>query len=225
MFRTRALTLNLFVSLLFFVLAPVHGQGLEIGQPSQAKETLGSIQRLEQFLASVHSFSANFEQVLLDADRAELQRSEGTVVIARPQRFRWEYRTPYAQTIISNGKTFWIYDSELDQVTVKPMDTALGRSPAMLLSTDRPLTDDFVITDLGEHNGRSWVMLEPKDTESDFNRIRIAFKGKTLVTMELNDSFDQVTRLHFSGMNINPELSEREFEFETPDGADVLDGF
>lgn len=207
---------------------PVYAQGkhdgLAIGGGAHHQDSNG-IDKLTAFLSRVHSLKASFEQILLDADRAELQRSEGSVVIARPKRFRWEYRTPYAQTIISNGKTFWIWDSELDQLTVKPMDKALGKSPAMLLSSDHPLSEDFVLTNLGEQNGMTWVMLEPRDPETDFNRIRIAFQGNTLVTMELNDSFDQVTRLHFSDMVLNPQLPDSTFEFETPDGADVLDGF
>ncbi|MGB1109476.1 MAG: outer membrane lipoprotein chaperone LolA, partial [Gammaproteobacteria bacterium] len=99
--------------------------------------------KLQDYLNRTQSLSARFHQQLLDEDRIELQQSKGSVLIERPMRFRWDYVEPFPQLIVTNGERFWLYDSELKQVTIRPVDQALGRSPAMVLSTDKPLDEEF----------------------------------------------------------------------------------
>jgi outer membrane lipoprotein carrier protein len=178
--------------------------------------------RLQAFLDDIDTLSADFEQVLLDPDREEIQRSAGTVVIARPNRFRWDYELPYEQLIVTDGETFWIYDSELKQVTIRSLSTALSRTPAVVLSSDRPIGTDFTIAEQGTSRGLAWVELTPKAPDTDFETIRLGFRGPDLAAMELSDSFGQITLLTFSNLKRNPRLGAGLFRFEPPRGVDII---
>ena len=179
--------------------------------------------RLRAFLTEVQSLSANFEQVLLDADGAEIQRSGGQVLIQRPWRFRWHYRRPYEQLILADGQRLWIYDRDLQQVTVKQLDSALGRTPAMVLSSDRPVDEAFELTELGDAKGLTWLRLTPKPRDTDYRELRLGFFAETLSVMELHDNLGQVTRLRFTGLTRNPAITHRQFQFSPPTGVDVID--
>lgn len=193
---------------LLWSLAPVvqAGQGLE---------------RLERFYRDVHSLRAQFEQTLVDADGEQVQQSSGTVAIERPDRFRWDYSKPYPQLIIGDGRHIWIYDSGLEQVTVRNMAKGMGNAPALVLSGKRPLKEDFTIKELGRKDGLLWVQLTPKAPESDFKTVRIGF-GKELERMDLEDTLGQVTRIHFIHLQRNPKLAAGLFHFKIPPGVDVV---
>jgi chaperone LolA len=179
-------------------------------------------ERLHSFLEDVKSLSADFEQVLLDADREEIQRSSGTVAIQRPNRFRWDYELPYEQLILTDGDTFWIYDSELKQVTIRALTTALSRTPAVVLSSDKPIESEFTVEEQGTRRGLAWVELKPKAADTEFEAIRIGFRGPELAMMELSDSFGQITQLTFSNIRRNPRLKPGLFRFEPPQGVDII---
>lgn len=179
-------------------------------------------ERLQAFLDEVGSLSADFEQVLLDADREEIQRSSGTVAIQRPNRFRWDYVLPYEQLIVTDGDRFWIYDSELKQVTIRALTTALSRTPAVVLSSDKPIESEFRVEEQGTRRGLAWVELKPKAADTEFEAIRIGFRGPELAMMELSDSFGQITQLSFSNIRRNPPLEPGLFRFEPPRGVDVI---
>ncbi|MGB0713688.1 MAG: outer membrane lipoprotein chaperone LolA [Gammaproteobacteria bacterium] len=183
----------------------------------------GAVERLHHYLDTARGLSANFEQVVMDQERAEVQRSAGKVRLQRPSRFRWDYTEPYEQLILSNGKSFWIYDAELAQVTVKPLDTAIARTPAMVLSSDRPVEEDYDLLDLGEMEGLNWVELVPKVKDTDYERVRLGFLNDDLRSMELTDGFGQITRINFSNVTVNPHMNASLFNFEPPPGVDVIE--
>jgi len=179
------------------------------------------LDRLNDFYQHVHAFRAQFSQTLTDADGNEVQKSSGSVEIQRPDRFRWDYTKPYPQVILGDGQRLWIYDSELEQVTVKDMAGAVGNAPALVLSGKRPLKADFVIKELGSRDGLEWVQLTPKRKDSDFKSVRIGF-GKELERLDLEDSFDQTTHIHFIHLQRNPKLDPKLFRFKVPAGVDVV---
>ncbi len=179
------------------------------------------LDRLNDFYEHVHAFRAGFTQTLIDADGHEVQSSAGTVAIQRPDRFRWDYTKPYPQLILGDGQHLWIYDSDLEQVTVKPMGEAVGNAPALVLSGKRPLKDDFVIKELGKRDGLEWVQLTPKRKDGDFKSVQIGF-GKELQRLDLKDNFDQTTHIRFTHLERNPELDPKLFHFTPPPGVDVV---
>jgi chaperone LolA len=180
-------------------------------------------EKLKTFIAATHSAQANFTQELLDKSGKRMQSASGTMQFVRPGRFRWVYQKPYEQIIVGDGKKFWMYDVDLNQVTVKKLDAALGGSPAALLSGNNEIERDFVLTDKGEKEGLDWLEAKPKSAESNFTKVLMAFNSHAeLMVMELFDSFNHRTILRFSGLKNNPSLSPQLFNFVPPKGADVL---
>jgi outer membrane lipoprotein carrier protein len=180
-------------------------------------------QRLDNFFNSVSSMRADFKQEVRDERLTVIQESSGMMLVQRPNRFRWDYTTPYKQLIISNGRDIWLYDLDLEQITVQSVDTALGRSPALLLSGKEPLEKNFSIKELGPVKGIEWLELVPFRKDGSFERMRLAFNGMSeLIEMEFVDRLGQVTRIEFTGLQSNPVIEAEMFEFTPPAGVDVL---
>lgn len=179
-------------------------------------------QRLDDFFNNVQALQADFHQELFNDKGKKVKEARGTLVMQRPGKFRWDYQEPYKQLIVADGKNIWIYDSDLEQVTVKPMDAALGDTPALLLSGAQPLQEDFLITDLGASEGLEWVELLPKAPETTFERVRLGFGARDLEQMELLDNFGQMTRLRFTNLQRNGHPDPALFTFTPPPGVDVM---
>lgn len=183
----------------------------------------GATDKLKSFVAATHSAQANFSQELLDKNGKRIQLVSGTMQFERPGKFRWEYQKPYEQIIVGDGKKFWLYDVDLNQVTVKKLDAALGSSPAALLSGNNEIERGFDLHDLGMRDELDWLQAVPKSSETSFAKILMAFNAKSeLVVMELHDTFGHRTVLRFSDLKNNPSLSPQQFKFVPPKGADVL---
>ncbi len=179
--------------------------------------------KLKTFIAATHSAQANFTQEVQDKSGKRIQFASGTMQFERPGKFRWEYRKPYEQLIVGDGKKFWMYDIDLNQVTVKKLDAALGSSPAALLSGNNEIERGFVLKDIEERDGLEWLQATPKSNETTFQKILMAFNAQSeLVVMELHDAFGQHTVLRFTELKNNPSLSPQRFRFVPPKGADVL---
>lgn len=181
----------------------------------------GALEQLHEFHRGVQNFEATFEQQLVSPEGDVLQQSSGDVWLQRPDRFRWDYRKPYPQLIVSDGTKVWVYDSELEQVTVKGVDRAVGNAPALVLSGKQPLEQDFNIRELPDRDGLRWVELTPKHPESDFKSVEVAF-GDTLQRMVLHDNFGQTTRIRFGNVRRNERLDPKLFRFQVPDGVEVV---
>jgi outer membrane lipoprotein carrier protein len=180
------------------------------------------LERLQTFLSEVRTLESEFRQVLEDEGGQTLEASAGRVWLSRPDRFRWEYREPYLQEIVGDGERVWVFDADLAQVTVKAADEALGETPALLLSTDRPMEESFRVASATDEEGIEWVELRPLSGEGSFVWIRVGFEEGTLARMDLRDAFDQITRIHFLNPRMNQPLDETLFRFEPPEGVDVL---
>ncbi len=182
-------------------------------------------QRAERFLNGLEGLQARFTQTLLDRTGQVTDESHGVLAIQRPDRFRWDYREPYEQVIVSDGTRIWIYDSDLEQVTVRKLDDALASTPAMLLSGQGALTDNFDVVVTTESKGVMWVHMQPKRNDTDFKSVRLGFAGaksQELRFMELADKLGQTTLLEFSQVERNPPLDPSRFVFKVPPGADVI---
>ena len=195
------------------------------GSPSWAAGAAQGQQRAEAFLNKLEGLQADFEQTLSDRAGKVTNQSTGKLAIKRPNRFRWDYVEPYEQVIVSDGARIWIYDSDLEQVTVRKLDAALSSTPAMLLSGEGALTDNFTVTESTERNGVFWVHMQPKRNDTDFKSVRLGFtanKLQELKFMELADKLGQTTLLEFSNLQRNPALDDSRFAFKVPQGADVI---
>jgi chaperone LolA len=183
----------------------------------------GAIERLNAFISGTRSAQASFTQEVLDKNGKRIQSASGTMQFVRPGKFRWAYQKPYEQLIVGDGKQFWLYDVDLNQVTVKKLDAALGSSPAALLSGSNEIERGFVLKDLEDREGMEWLQATPKSAETTFEKILMAFNAKSeLVAMELYDAFGHHTVLHFTSFKSNPQLAPQLFRFVPPKGADVL---
>ena len=181
-----------------------------------------AIDRFKIFVRSTQSARAGFEQKVYDRDRKLVQESKGSFVFLRPGRFRWVYEKPVDQLIVGDGERVWIYDRDLNQVTVRRISKALGSTPAALLAGASDVDKAFEMTDAGERDGLEWLEAKPRDKDAGFERIRMGFSATGVQAMELVDNFGQTTRLRFTGLVRNPKVDPAEFRFEPPKGADVL---
>lgn len=181
-----------------------------------------AVAQLQHFLSQVHSLRADFTQVVMDPNLRTVKQSGGTLLIKRPNRFRWDYAAPNKEIIVADGKRVWMYDVALQQVTVKPLDGTLAASPAVLLSGSNDVSRNFKVQDLGDKDGVSWVGLTPKVKDTDFEDVRLGFRNGTVAVMELKDALGNLTRITFSHVVRNATLSDDQFRFTPPPGADVI---
>lgn len=181
------------------------------------------IEKLKAFLAATTSLTADFKQVTIDENGRPSQTSQGEFFLSRPGKFRWSYKKPFIQEIVSNVGKVWFYDADLEQVTIKKLDESVGSTPALLLSGDIALEENFTLQQQGIDADLQWIKLSPKDEESGFKYILIGLDGDVLGGMELSDNFGQLTRIYFSGLKINPQLKDSIFEFTAPEGVDVFE--
>lgn len=178
---------------------------------------------LLRFFTDLRSLEARFDQLVIDPDGRLLERAGGRVQILRPGRFRWAYEAPYEQLIVTDGATLWVLDPDLDQVTVSELDTSVGNTPALLLSSEHPLDELFFIGEPEVDGDLTWLMLEPRDEETSFTRIFLAFTaGGQLNVMEIVDGFGQIVRIHYSQLRRNVPIDPALFEFTPPPGVDVI---
>ena len=192
-----------------------------ICQPAIALPADG-IARLRSFLQDITTLRAAFSQVVVNRDQAIIESATGRVALARPGRFRWDYLEPFKRVIVADGRRVWLYEADLDQVTVRRLDAGLGSTPAALLTGTLDVLDEFDLSDVEGPDGLTWVQLEPRDPAADFENIRLGFDGADLMALILADRLGQTTRLEFSGIERNPKLDPELFEFEPPPGADVI---
>src|SRR5271169_653527 len=168
----------------------------------------GAIGKLKNFIGNTRSAQANFTQEMLDKNGKRIQTAYGVMQFIRPGKFRWSYQKPYEQIIVGDGVKFWLYDVDLNQVTVKKLDAALGSSPAALLSGSNEIERSFVLKNLASRDGLDWLQATPHTSDTSFEEILMAFDAQSnLSVMELHDAFGHKTLLRFTDMQRNPKLS------------------
>jgi outer membrane lipoprotein carrier protein len=182
-----------------------------------------AIASLKSFIRDTRTVRAAFSQTVLDRNMQIIQKGGGTMQFERPGKFRWIYEKPYSQLIVGDGSKVWFYDQDLNQVTVRKLDAAIGSSPAALLAGSADIETSFDLTEVGSAGGIEWLEAKPKGKESAFEWVRLGFGlDGTLKTMELHDNFGQTTVLTFSQFERNPKIAPGLFKFSPPEGADVI---
>lgn len=183
----------------------------------------GGSESLRIFYDQTHAMTASFHQVVTDSKGRKIQEVQGEMLLKRPNQFRWDYQKPFEQQIVSDGHQVWLYDIDLEQVTVSKVSQALGSSPAALLSGDDDIDASFVLRDFTKDDDLVWVSVVPKVDSTGFNQIELAFNQQHLLQkMKLVDSFGQHTNIVFSRQVQNPVLNSKEFLFKVPEGVDVV---
>ncbi|MDZ4099898.1 MAG: outer membrane lipoprotein chaperone LolA [Methylophilaceae bacterium] len=179
-------------------------------------------ERLMEFFEKTSSMRAQFQQVVTDNRGQKVQEVSGTMLLLRPGKFRWAYQKPYEQEIVGDGTRIWLFDPELNQVTVRNMSQAIGSSPAALLAGSKEVEQNFVLENLGVEDKLDWVLAKPKDKDSGFDEVRLGFSKAGLERMNLKDSYGNLTSIQFSKLERNPNLNQQTFMFKPPQGADVV---
>jgi outer membrane lipoprotein carrier protein len=197
---------------------------ISISVSAADKKTTTGETYLENFLEHTQTLEANFQQTLRAHDGEILQQTEGEFYLNRPAKFRWNYRSPYEQVIVSDGERIWIYDVDLQQVTVQKQSSGLPATPMALLEDSSKLHQNFNVLPLDEHDGVYRLKLLSKTPESDFGEIVVGLDEKGLRFMQLHDQFEQVTDIVFSDIIANKKLAKEIFEFIPPEGVDVFGG-
>ena len=195
---------------------------LLLGLGFNAVVEAGAVDMLEAFQRDVTSLSGDFRQLVTDKRGAVVQDSSGRVLLARPFRFRWDYRQPYEQAIVSNGSQIWFFDADLEQVTIRDVDASMGDGIALFLAGDKPIENEFDLKPLPDQAGMEWVSAVPRSEKVEIERVKVGFKAGGLAVVEVTDPFGQTTRLEFSGLVRNPSWSDSQFVFVPPAGVDVL---
>ena len=181
-------------------------------------------QTLADFMQAVTSLHAKFEQSVVATESTdEIETEIGELWLQRPGQFRWRYSEPSEREIIADLENIWLYDADLDQVTVRPVENAVAESPAALLVGNIAALDQYVISGRRSADGMVRIGLEPIKANGDFQSIELGFAANELALLELNDRFGQSTTVRFSAVERNPQIAPSVFEFILPDGADVID--
>jgi outer membrane lipoprotein carrier protein len=194
-----------------------------------AQDLSSGMQSLERFVRDTRSGRASFTQVVTaparEGQAPRTKQSAGSFEFQRPNRFRFAYRKPFAQTIVADGQTLWLHDPDLNQVTARRQAQALGSTPAALIATASDLAalrQEFELAAAPDRDGLQWVQATPRARDGVLRSVRIGFRGGELAALEIQDSLGQQSALRFGRMEINPPLSAEIFQFKPPPGADVL---
>lgn len=181
-----------------------------------------SAQRLTALLNQAKTISARFSQLTLDGSGTQLQETAGQLVLKRPGLFRWHTDAPMEQLLVSNGEKVWLYDPDLEQVTIQTLDKRLTHTPALLLSGDvSQIQENFEISHKEGGNVVDF-MLKPKSKDTLFDSLRLSFRGGVLNDMQLIDTIGQRTNILFLSVKMNESVDDKLFSFEIPEGADVI---
>lgn len=176
----------------------------------------------DDFFNRLESLQADFEQQVTDPNGKVIQQSSGQLWMHKPGRFRWQYLLPYEQLIVSNSVLLWVYEPDLEQATVRPLDSSMSQTPAVLLSGNQPLSESFDIVFSGHHDNSDYFHLTPKKQDSGYSGIIMVMQGSLLQRMELEDDLGQVTRFIFKNMKTNISIAANMFTFVAPAGVDVI---
>ncbi|MDQ9170279.1 outer membrane lipoprotein chaperone LolA [Oxalobacteraceae bacterium R-40] len=187
-----------------------------------------ALEQFKSFVASTKSAKGEFVQRQIKVEGNGQEKpgaspaSSGTFQFARPGKFIWTYQKPYEQVLQADGEKLYIYDKDLNQVTVKKLGNALGSSPAAILFGSNDLEKNFTLKEAPSKDGVEWLQATPKTKDTTFDSISIGLRNGMPVAMELRDSFGQVSQLSFTKFEKNPPVSTDQFKFKAPKGADVF---
>jgi len=182
-------------------------------------------EKLQQYLNGFSNIQGEFTQHVISEDGQAEHKSltSGLFWIQKPGKFRWQYLKPFEQDIISNGKKIWVYDKDLEQVTIRKISQAIDASPLSIFVGERAIDEVFIVENNDVKDGVDWLKLTPKLESTSFEYIEVGFKRGILNNMNLYDNFGQITQLVFFNVMNDQQLSPSVFEFDPPPGIDVFE--
>ncbi|WP_427915154.1 outer membrane lipoprotein chaperone LolA [Ramlibacter sp. MMS24-I3-19] len=187
------------------------------------------LQALETFVKTARTGRADFTQVVTaparQGQQARTRTSTGSFEFSRPNRFRFDYRKPFAQTIVADGRTLWLHDMDLNQVTARPQSQVLGSTPAAIIAAAPDLSSlrkDFDLANAPDRDGLQWVQATPRVKEGQLTSVKVGFRGNDLSVLEILDSFGQLSVMKFDHLQLNVPVPGGAFDFKPPQGADVV---
>jgi outer membrane lipoprotein carrier protein len=205
---------RLLASTVVFLAAAAHADGLTA---------------LENFVKNARTGRADFTQVVSaparQGEAARTKTSTGQFEFVRPNRFRFEYRKPFAQTIVADGQTVWLYDVDLNQVTARKQAQLLGSTPAALIAASPDLNTlrrDYDLQNAPDRDGLQWVQATPKQKDGQLSSVKVGFRSGDLAALEILDGFGQLSVMKFDKVQLNVQLPAGAFDFKPPQGADVV---
>jgi outer membrane lipoprotein carrier protein len=178
--------------------------------------------RLDAFAQNLHSLTGRFSQSLIDINGQGSKTSAGTLALQSPRQFRWETLTPYKQTIVADGSRVWMYDPELDQVTVRIQSAEEAHSPLTVLTDVSQLDNNFKVAERGERDGLQWLRLTSTARDPQFDYADLGFDAHGLARMTFRDQLGSTTDIRFSDWQRNVAIPPSTFNFVPPPGADVI---
>lgn len=178
--------------------------------------------RLDAFARGLHSITGRFSQTLSNANGDAGKTSTGTLALQAPRQFRWETTAPYKQTIVADGSRVWLYDPDLEQVTVRRQSSEEAQSPLTVLTDLSQLDKGFKVTEQGERDGLQWLRLTSTSKDPQFDHADLGFDAGGLARMEFKDQLGNTTRIQFAGWQKNAAVPADTFNFVPPQGADVI---
>lgn len=211
--------------LIAFSMATTPGSALaqdgEIGNDPGSEAPSGRM-ALERFARDLETYHATFEQKIIDSDGVVQDANEGEMWLSRPSLFRWEYGGDFPEVIVADGEHVWMHDISLEQVTVKNQSEMANDSPLVILTDLGKLDEQFEVRDLGIDDGLAYVELRSVQEGAEFDRVLLGIRGEALELMAMEDAFGLRTEIRIANARRNPELAGELFEFEPPDGVDVV---
>lgn len=202
---------------IFLAFALIAGMAFAGSASAQARA------QLESFTNGLNGLQGEFVQEVFDGSGQARERSSGQVALSAPRLFRWEYQQPYPQLIIADGERVWVYDPDLEQVTVRPQGEEEENNPLAALVDPAMLDRDFVVTEAGADGGLQWLEVAPREAgDAGFQNARLGFNDSGLARMEVLDALSQRTTIEFSSWRRNPQFDAGSFQFEPPGGVDVV---
>lgn len=184
----------------------------------------GARQDLAAFATGLRGLDGQFNQDVYDPQGRRKESSSGRVALSTPHLFRWEYRQPYAQLVLADGKTVWVFDPDLKQASRRPQGAEEASSPLAVLLDPSRLDRDFIVKDAGDADGLSWLSIQPRSAEAGFRSARLGFLRNQLLRMEYEDALGQRTEIRFSDWKRNPAFAADTFVFTPPADVDVIGG-
>lgn len=183
-----------------------------------------ALEQFKTFVASTKSARGEFTQHQVKNVGGAAKTSSaasGTFEFSRPGKFIWTYLKPYDQLLQADGEKLYIYDKDLNQVTVKKLGDALGSSPAAILFGSNDLEKNFTLSEGGTRDGLEWLTAVPKAKDTTFEQISIGLRNGTPEAMELKDNFGSMSVLAFKKFEKNPSVGAAHFKFAMPKGVDI----
>lgn len=183
-----------------------------------------SLLELQRLLSQTRSLQGDFEQVTRDQDGQIVEENTGTFAIKRPGLLRWHIEEPFEQLLVSDGENLWVYDPDLEQVTISTVDEQMQQNSALLLSSDlAQIRANYRVDEVRSEGGQKLFSLSPLRNSQAFERLTLSFQGETISGWELFTALGERSTFSFKGLKANQEIPDHHFDFEPPADVDVLD--